>query len=346
MTAKIFKINDLQKLEFGSSFSEQELAYNSYGSLNTARDNVIWIFHALTANSDPGEWWPGMIGQGCLFDTDDYYIICANIIGSCYGSTGPLSINPETRKPYYRDFPLLSYRDLVHGYEKLRKHLGIQKIHTAIGGSIGGAQAIEYSIMFPGLIKHLIVIGSRVAASPWGIASTESQRLAIEADPGFFEDRPDGGKNGLKAARAMALLGYRNANAYNKTQAEENDEIYKDFKAQSYQVYQGEKLIKRFNAYSYYSMLKMSDTHNIGRGRGGRLKALKLIKANTLAIGISTDHLFPVEEQKFLAENVKKGTYVEIDSFYGHDGFLIEVEKISEVVKKFYNNGLPEKGTE
>jgi len=340
MAAEIFRIKNPTKLEFGSSFSELELAYHSYGSLNSARDNVIWFFHALTANSDPMEWWPGMIGKGCLYDPDDYYIICVNIIGSCYGSTGPLSINPETGKPYYRDFPLISYRDLVYGYEKLRKHLGIQEIHTTIGGSIGGSQAIEYSIMFPDLIRHLVVIGSRVAASPWGIASTESQRMAIEADPGFYEDKPDGGKRGLKASRAMALLGYRNAEAYNKTQAEENDEVYKDYKAQSYQVHQGEKLIKRFNAYSYYSMLKMSDTHNIGRGRGGRLKALTLIKANTLAIGVSSDHLFPVEEQKFLAENVKKGTYEEIDSFYGHDGFLIEVEKITEVVRRYYINSV------
>ncbi len=269
MAVELFKIKDLLKLEFGSSFSELELVYHSYGNLNSTSDNVIWFFHALTANSDPQEWWPGMIGEGCLFDPKDHYIICANIIGSCYGSTGPLSIDPETGKPYFRDFPLVSYRDLIQVFEKLRIHLGIEKIHTAIGGSIGGSQAIEYSIMFPDLIQHLIVIGSGVAASPWRIASTESQRLAIEADSSFYEDKPDGGKNGLKAARAMALLGYRNAETYNKTQAEENDEVYEGFKVQSYQQYQGEKLINRFDAYSYYSMLKMSDTHNVGRGRGG-----------------------------------------------------------------------------
>ncbi|MEA1897061.1 MAG: homoserine O-acetyltransferase [Bacteroidota bacterium] len=338
MAVELFKIKNLLKLEFGSSFSELELAYHSYGSLNSAGDNVIWVFHALTANSDPQEWWPGMIGKGYLFDPEDYYIICVNIVGSCYGSTGPLSTDPETGKPYFRNFPLVSYRDLVQVYDKLRKYLGIKKIHTAIGGSIGGAQAIEYSIIFPDLIQHLIVIGSGAAASPWRIASTESQRLAIEADSGFYENEAHGGKKGLKAARAMALLGYRNAEVYNKTQAEENDEVYKNFKVQSYQIYQGEKLINRFDAYSYYSMLKMSDTHNVGRGRGGQLKALTLIKAKTLAIGISTDHLFPVEEQKFLANNIEKGTYVELDSFYGHDGFLIEVEKITEVVRKFYNS--------
>ncbi len=344
MAVELFEIKDLLKLEFGSSLSELEIVYHSYGNLNSTSDNVIWVFHALTANSDPQEWWPGMIGEACLFDPKDYYIICANIIGSCYGSTGPLSRHPETGKPYYCDFPLVSYRDLVQVFDKLRIHLGIEKIHTAIGGSIGGSQAIEYSIMFPDLIQHLIVIGSGVAASPWRIASTESQRLAIEADTSFYEYKPGGGKNGLKAARAMALLGYRNAEAYNKTQAEENDEVYKDFKVQSYQQYQGEKLINRFDAYSYYSMLKMSDTHNVGRGRGGQKKALTLIKANTLAIGISTDHLFPVEEQKFLANNVKNGTFVELDSLYGHDGFLIEVEKITKVVREFYNSSLPEKG--
>ena len=209
-------------------------------------------------------------------------------------------------------------------------------IHTIIGGSIGGAQALEYSILFPGLIKHLVVVASSVSYAPWAIAFDQSQRLAIEADATFFEDRPGGGWKGMKAARAVALLSYRNDYIYNKTQKELSDEVLQNFRAASYQNYQGEKLAKRFNAYSYHTLLKLSDTHNTGRGRGGKEKALRKISARVLSIGISSDLLFPVYEMKQLAEHVEKGTYREIDSLYGHDGFLIETEKITQLVKQFY----------
>ena len=275
---------------------------------------------------------PGMTGEGCLFDPAEKFIVCANILGSCYGTTGPLTINERTGKTFYRSFPLITMRDIVRANEILRKHLGITKIHTITGGSIGGQQALEYAIMFPKLIENLVFIASSSAYSPWGIAFSESQRLSIEADASFFEDRPEGGLKGMRAARTVALLSYRNDQIYNKTQAEDSDEKTDDFKASSYQDYQGDKLVKRFNAYSYYSLLKLSDTHNVGRGRNGKINALKKIKARTLAIGISSDLLFPTYEQKFVAEHVKEGKYLEIDSLYGHDGFLIETEKITKLV--------------
>ncbi|MBP7731024.1 MAG: homoserine O-acetyltransferase [Bacteroidales bacterium] len=320
--------------ESGAHFKELDIAFHTWGSLNETADNVIWVCHALTANSDVNAWWPGMVGEGFAFDTSKYFIVCANILGSCYGTTGPLSINPDTGKPWLNDFPLITVRDLVNVHEILRNHLGIKKINTIIGSSIGGYQAIEYSIMFPDLIENLVFIASSAKQSPWAIAFNQSQRLAIEADPTFYNGDPEGGKKGLRAARSIALLSYRTPYAYNTTQHENDDEKVDSFRASSYQNYQGDKLVKRFNVWSYYRLTQLSDSHNVGRGRGGVKNALSAIKAKTLCLGIKSDILFPVEEQKFVAENVQNGVYEEIDSFYGHDGFLIETEKVTEILKK------------
>lgn len=324
--------------ELGAELPGLEIAYHTWGKLNDAADNVIWVCHALTANSDVQAWWPGMVGKGLLFDTDKYFIVCANVLGSCYGTTGPASVNPLTTKPWLNDFPSITIRDLINTHEILRNFLGIRKIHSVIGASIGGFQALEYSIMYPEIVQHLIFVASSVKQSPWAIAFSQSQRLAMEADHTFLDGDPEGGKAGLKAARSIALLSYRNSNTYNKTQQEDADEKTGSFKASSYQNHQGDKLVKRFNPYSYYCLVNMSDTHNVGRGRGGTLKALKSIRAKTLCIGITSDILFPVIEQKLVAENVNRAKYTEIDSFYGHDGFLIESDIITEVVRDFWNN--------
>lgn len=323
------------KTELGATLPGIEIAYDTWGTLNETRDNVIWVCHALTANSDVEAWWPGMVGKGLLFDTDKYFIVCANVLGSCYGSTGPSSVNPETGKQWLNNFPDITVRDLVNAHEILRKHLGVNRIHSIIGASIGGFQSLEYSIMHPDVIEHLVFIASSSRQSPWAIGFSQSQRLAMLADPSFNGD-PDGGKKGLRAARAIALLSYRNSAAYNKTQAEDDDSKTTAFRAASYQDYQGDKLVNRFNPYSYYCLVNLSDTHNTGRNRGGVTKALTTIKARTLCIGITSDILFPVEEQKLVAEHVPGAEYVEIDSFYGHDGFLIESEQITKIVRKFW----------
>jgi homoserine O-acetyltransferase len=323
--------------ESGEILPRLEIAYNTYGTLNSEANNVVWVCHALTANSDAEAWWPGMVGNGLLLDNSEYFIVCANIIGSCYGTTGPADINPMTGKPWLKTFPPVTIRDIVNAHELLRKHLGIKGIHTIIGSSIGGYQALEYAVMYPDLIRYLVFIASGVRQSPWAIAFNEAQRLALEADESFRSGDPEGGRRGLKAARAVAMLSYRSAYAYNLTQKDEDDRTDL-FRASSYQAYQGDKLVSRFNPYSYYCLTKLSDTHNIGRGRGGIEKALSRIRADVLAIGISSDFLFPVAEQKFLADNVKGASYVEIDSLYGHDGFLIETELITLVVNDFQKN--------
>lgn len=333
---KTLKYNKPFKIETGTVFPAIDIAYDTWGKLNATADNVIWVCHALTANSDVESWWPGMIGEGLLFDPEKYFIVCANILGSCYGTTGPASVNPETGKPWLRDFPLITVRDLVNVHEILRKNLRINKIHTIIGASIGGYQALEYSIMFPKLIQRLILLASGAKQTPWALAFSESMRLAMEADHTFIANDPDGGKKGLKAARSIALISYRTVAAYNQTQKEDDDEKLTSFKASSYQAYQGEKLVKRFNPYSYWCLTCLSDTHNIGRGRGGVINALKKIKAEVMCVGIKSDLLFPTEEQKLIAANAKNAEYVEIDSFYGHDGFLIETELVSDVIRKFW----------
>ncbi len=333
---RTLKVKEPFKTETGAILPELEIAYNTYGKLNGNGDNVIWVCHALTANSDVEAWWPGMVGEGLLFDTCRYFVVCANVLGSCYGTTGPASVNPVTGRPWLRDFPLITVRDLVNVHEILRKHLGVKSIHSIIGASIGGYQALEYSIMFPGLIKRLILLASGTKQTPWALAFSESMRLAMEADQTFASGLPDGGKKGLKAARSIALISYRTAEAYNQTQKEEDEEKLTSFKAASYQAYQGDKLVKRFNPYSYWCLTCLSDTHNIGRHRGGVLNALKQIKAEVLCVGIKSDILFPPDEQKLIAQNAEKAEYTEIDSSYGHDGFLIETKSVTDVINNFW----------
>jgi homoserine O-acetyltransferase len=191
--------------------------------------------------------------------------------------------------------------------------------------------------MFPELIERLVLLASGSKQTPWALAFSESMRLAMEADCTFMAGEPEGGKKGLKAARSIALISYRTMAAYNKTQNEEDDDKLTSFKAASYQAYQGEKLVKRFDPYSYWCLTCLSDTHNIGRKRGGVINALKSLKAQVLCVGIKSDLLFPTDEQKLIAANTENAEYVEIDSFYGHDGFLIETELVTDVIRKFWS---------
>jgi homoserine O-acetyltransferase/O-succinyltransferase len=322
--------------ESGEKLAQLKIHYTTYGTFDKAKNNVVWVCHALTANADPVSWWPGLVGEKFLYNPEDYFIVCANILGSCYGTSGPIEINPETGKPYYLSFPQITIRDMVAAHELLRKHLGIEKIHTCIGGSLGGQQAIEWAILNPSLIDHLILMATNAVHSPWGIAFNESQRMAIKADPTWNNESLDAGSAGMSAARAMALLSYRTYETYRKTQSEDGCEKLSGFKAISYQQYQGEKLVKRFNSHSYLYLTNAMDSHNVGRGRGSVEAALASIRSKALLLAIGSDILFPPSEQKFLQENIKDSVYKEIDSLYGHDGFLIETNEIAVVIRDFY----------
>lgn len=323
-------------LELGGSLSHPELTYTTYGKLNGERSNVIWVCHAFSGSSDFTEWWPGLFGEGLLYDPSRYFIICVNMPGSCYGSTGPLSIRPDTGKPYFHGFPELTNRDMVSAFIEIRKYLGIEKIHTVIGSSLGGQQVLEWCIMEPDVIENMVCIGANAFHSPWGIAFNETQRMAISQDATWKEDSPGAGLNGMKVARAIALLSYRNYQTYKATQSEEDVDKTANFKAYSYQAYQGEKLARRFNAYSYWILSKAMDTHNVGRNRGSVPSALGRIKAKTLIIAIETDILFPKEEQLLLRDHIPGAELGIIESLYGHDGFLLEAGQLTDMINQFY----------
>ena len=334
MTETFFYKNSFT-LESGITLPQLHLAYTTYGQLNETKDNVIWIFHALTANSDAAEWWPGLVGVGKLFDPVESFIICVNMPGSCYGSIGPLDTDSLSGEPFYHNFPFFTIKDMIRSYQLLRSYLGITKIKVGIGGSMGGQQLLEWAVDEPNLFETIIPLATNAFHSPWGIGFNSSQRLAIEADNTWKQTNPQAGLNGMKAARSIALLSYRNYQTYQFSQSETTNEKITDFKSESYQRYQGEKLAKRFNAFSYYFLTKSMDAHNIGRKREGSIAALQQIKAKTLVISISSDLLFPPSEQQFLAANIPGIAYKSIESIYGHDGFLLEFDQITTVIRNF-----------
>jgi homoserine O-acetyltransferase len=337
---EIFYYNKPFTLESGHTLEAYHLAYTTHGSLNKNKDNVVWVFHALTANSDPAEWWPGLVGEGKLFDPSIYFIVCVNMPGSCYGSISPLDIDPQTNEPFYHSFPFFTTRDMIRAYQPLREFLGIRKIHIGIGGSMGGQQLLEWAVEEPWLFQYIFPIATNASHSPWAIAFNASQRLAIEVDGTWKERHPEAGIEGMKVARSTALLSYRSYETYLKGQSEQTDDKISRFNSESYQRYQGDKLALRFNAFSYHVLSRSMDSHNIGRERSGRENALRNITAATLSIGIRTDILFPIEEQEYLAAHIKGAKFRLIESPYGHDGFLLEYEQIETHIKEFLKKDL------
>jgi homoserine O-acetyltransferase len=318
-------------LENGTQLTDIRIAYHTHGRLNAAKDNVVWVCHALTANSDATDWWKGLVGENCLIDPAKYFIVGANMLGSCYGSTGPTSVDPASGKPYYSDFPAVTVRDIVAANILLRRHLGINSIHLLMGGSMGGYQVLEWAVMEPAVVKNLFLIATSPSESAWGVAIHTTQRLAIEADSSWKDHTPEAGAKGLKAARAIGMLTYRNYGTFQEKQTDSDPEKTDNFKASSYINYQGDKLVKRFNAYSYWLLTKAMDSHHLGRGRGGDLiTVLRSITQPALIIGITSDILCPLDEQRFMDTYMPGSTLVEIDSAYGHDGFIIEARQITQ----------------
>lgn len=325
-------------LESGETIPNLRLAYTTHGKLNADHNNVVWVFHALTANADPTDWWQGLVGPGLLIDPAHHYIVCVNMPGSCYGSTSPLDLDPRTHHPYYYYFPFFTPRDMIRAYQLLKRALGIKRIELGIGGSMGGQQLLEWAVEEPNLFKYIVPIATNAEHSPWGKAFNASQRFAIENDPTWGEHRAEAGIEGMKTARSIALLSYRHYQTYFEKQRDANLEAIEGFLSESYQRHQGEKLAKRFNAFSYYVLSRGMDAHNLGRGRGSVIQALQQITAKTLVIGLETDLLFPLEEQRFLAKHIPNAEFAAIPSTYGHDGFLLEYESITELVRDLVPN--------
>ena len=323
------------EFEAGGSIENLKVTYHTSEEEWKPEDKrkVIWICHALTANSDAEDWWPELVGPGKLFDTEKYFVICANMLGSAYGSSGPASVDPMTGSPYFFDFPKITVRDIVRANSLVCRHLGIRHIDLMVGGSIGGFQSVEWAIMEPDTIKKIVLIACGARVTPWLTAWEESQRLALEADPTFRQcESLKGGEAGLRCARSIALISYRSYEGYNSTQAEEDTDCMFADRAASYQRYQGRKLSDRFDAYSYYYLTDSVNSHNAGRGRGGVENALGSITAECTVIGIDSDRLFPTEEQKFMTEHIKGAVYHEIRSGFGHDGFLLENDQLTEII--------------
>jgi homoserine O-acetyltransferase/O-succinyltransferase len=322
-------------MESGFILPGYHLGYHTLGNLNSDKSNVVWIFHALTANSNPVEWWPGLVGEGHLIDPEKYFIVCVNMPGSCYGSLGPLSISPVTGNAYYHNFPFFTTRDMIHAYQPLKDFLGIDRIKIGIGGSMGGQQLLEWAIEEPNLFDHIVPIATNAFHSPWGKAFNASQRLCIELDPDWKLAHPEAGMRGMKVARGLALISYRSPETYSLYQTDTDMNLLGSYKSESYQIYQGEKLANRFNAFSYYCLSQGMDAHHVGRSRGSVTAALKQIKSKTHIIGIQNDLLFTEKEQIFLAEHINGASLNMITSVYGHDGFLLEYESISKIVTDF-----------
>ena len=301
-------ITDLT-LEAGGTLSGAHVVYHVSQEAWDGHKTVIWICHALTANSDPEEWWPEMVGPGKAIDTEKSFVACVNMLGSAYGSEGPARENPATGKPWLLDFPKVTVRDMVTASVVVRKALGISTVDLLIGSSIGGFQAIEWAVTEPEVFKRCLFI-------------REAQDLS-------------GGAAGLKCARAQALITYRCFEGYGLTQFEADPDTLFAGRAASYERYQGEKLVRRgFDAYSYYTLCHALDSHNVGRGRGGVDAALARIKARTTVVSIDTDALFPPQESSVWARWIPGADYIEISSRFGHDGFLLETARLTAILMK------------
>lgn len=326
------------ELESGASLPSLTIAYDTYGTLNANADNVVWVCHALTANSDVADWWPHTVERGRFLDPEKYFIVCANFLGSHYGTTGPLHINPQTGNPWYNDFPPFTIRDMVQAHRLLAAHLGISQVELLVGSSIGGFQCIEWCVIDPIFARHAALIATAECVSPWVSAFNESQRMAIKADKTFGMPSPTAGAEGLAVARSIAMLSYRGEAAYNLTQTDSfsDGELFRR-RVHSYQQHQGEKLKNRFNAYSYFRITQAMESHHVGRGRGGIEKALATIRAKCLVVAISSDILFPPESHLVMVENIPNVEYEVIDSSFGHDGFLVESDKLDRIIQSFLN---------
>lgn len=338
MNTKQYTYKGVFDLESGGQLLDPVITYNTYGRLNEKRDNVIVVCHALTANSEVHDWWHGFFGEGKLFDPQQYFIICANNLGSPYGSASPKTIDPVRQQPYGVNFPFYTIRDKAKLQLLLLEYLQITGVNLLIGGSCGGNIAQEMAIDLGSNLEKLVLLCCSAKETPWVVGIHESQRIALRSDPTFGTGELHAGKEGLRGARAFALPFYRSYECFVLRQSEDNDEKINEFRAASYIAYQGEKFVNRYHPLCYDRQLTALDTHNIGRGHSSIDDALGLIVAETLVIGFNTDLLIPVTEQKYLAEAIPTARYFEVETVYGHDAFLIEYDKMMKGINQFYKH--------
>jgi len=323
--------------ESGYTFKKSCIAYKTWGNLNTSRDNVVVIFHALTGNAGADEWFYGLFETSDIIDINHHFVICMNTLGSCYGSTGPASINPDTGGPYRGVFPKITIRDIVAHQQHLLDAMDIEGIEFVIGASMGGMQALEFCIMDE-RARAAILIGMSKAHSAWAVGISHAQRRAIQNDANwngghYTDDNPPSG--GLGAARMMAMISYRSFDQYRERFGRALQPGSNQFQVESYLDYQGKKLADRFDAWSYIRLTEAMDSHDIARNRGSYKQVLGNISIPVQVIGIRSDNLYPPAEQKELKALLPHASYHELDSPYGHDAFLIEFETMIELFARF-----------
>jgi homoserine O-acetyltransferase len=307
-------------LENGGVLDEVDVAYRTWGSLDADGANAVLICHALTGNADADEWWEPLIGIGRALDPSRDYLVCSNILGSCYGTTGPSSIDPETSRAYGAAFPRITVRDIVAVQRALVRHLGIRKLRLVIGGSFGGMQALEWPLAAPELVDTVAVIAASGRHSPWTIAWSEAQRAAIALDP----------IGGLAVARMIAMSTYRSHGSYQARFARNRDETA--FTVESWLRNHGQRLVQRFDADTYVTLTEAMDSHDVARERGSYETVLASIAQRTLVVSIDSDVLYPPAEQEELAMLIPNATLHTIASRHGHDGFLIDAAAINDAV--------------
>lgn len=329
-------------LESGELLGDVELAYERVGPRQAP---VILVCHALTGNhqavgteENPG-WWRGLIGPNCYIDTKKFQVIAFNVLGGCSGSTGPTSRNPKTGDSYKMEFPNITVRDMVHTQYAALQRLGITEIKTVIGGSLGGMQVYEWGILYPDFMKSLIVLAATPAFSDYGIAFNGIGIQAIKSDPEWKGGNYQPGTilGGLKVARMAGMVTYRTAKLFDhRFQRKRADE--KLFAVESYLNYQGEKLAKRFDANSYLYLLQAMNQHDIGEKRNGWKEALRHIQAKVIGIGFKGDLLYPPEVIQSVVDELtsigKNALFYEVDTAFGHDGFLVEYDKWGTIIKQ------------
>ena len=326
-------------LENGEVLSDVTIAYQSWGTLNENRDNAILVNHALTGWSDVPGWWPSMVGPGLPFDTDKYFVVCPNVIGGCQGSTGPSSLAPDGKR-YGSRFPTLTIRDMVEAEVAFTNLLGITKYRLSVGPSLGGMRSLEWAIQYPDRVDAICTIGSSAVATGDQIGTASIQIRAIKADPHFYGgdyyDKERGPIEGMGIARRIAHLTYR-------TEAEMDVRFGRElqgddtgrYAVESYLDHQAQKLAYRFDANTYISLTEAMNSHDIGRDRGGVQAALASITVPVIVVSIDTDRLFPPRLQAEIADLVPNAhALVTISSPFGHDGFLVEVEAVGDVIRR------------
>ena len=347
---------DELELECGENLGPVTLAYETYGSLNENRSNAILILHALTGDAhaagfhegdkDPG-WWDSMIGPGKAFDTNRYFVVCSNVIGGCKGSTGPSSIDPKTGRPYGLNFPIITIKDMVNAQRCLIDHLGIDKLLSVAGGSMGGMQALQWVVSYPDRVGSVIPVATTANHSPQQIAFNEVGRQAIMADPNWNDGDYYGKElpaKGLGVARMVGHITYMSDVSMSEKFGRRFKDVKQPFKfspefeVEGYLQYRGDNFIKRFDPNSYLYITKAIDYFDLSNGKGLH-ESLKGTKSRFLIIGFKSDWLYPAYQSQEIARACKlagvEAVYCELNSTYGHDAFLVEVEEQSHLVKYF-----------